>query len=117
MGQRPRCRKEDVEDPQEPNSALPWVSQQEQLSTAPIILEPRICTSSPLVVSEVVSIVFPPLLMVTWSWQQLKRANQNLEKRSCLLSSSDRGRHFGEKTEPSFISRIMLESSSTIRVR
>merc|ERR1712223_904220 len=117
FSQQPRCRKEDVEDPQEPNSALLWVSQLEQSSTAPIILEPKICTSSPSVVSEAVLIVFPPLQMVTWSWQQSKRANQNLERRLCLLSSSAKGRLFGEKTAPSYISRITLESSSTIRVR
>merc|ERR1711997_831336 len=57
-----------------------------------IILEPKICTSSPSVVSEAVLIVFPPLQMVTWSWQQSKRANQNLGRRSCLLSSSVKGR-------------------------
>merc|ERR1711935_790995 len=47
----------------------------------------------------------------------VKKGNQNLERRLCLLSSSARGRHSGEKTAPSFISRIMLESSLTIRVK
>merc|ERR1712166_1313896 len=88
FSQQPRCRKEDVEDPPEPSFVLPWVSQWEQSSIALIILEPKIYTSSLSVVSEVVLIVFPQLLMVTWSWQQLKRANQNLERRLCLLSSS-----------------------------